>query len=62
MTMDAAAPGPRFPGRLFTSVFAVLFAIMAAWSLATPIYAVSDEASTRHVRSGTRRRPGSGTG
>ncbi|WP_285113887.1 DUF2142 domain-containing protein [Leifsonia sp. fls2-241-R2A-40a] len=40
--MSSAA---RFPGRLFASVFAVLFVIMGAWSLATPVYAVPDEAS-----------------
>ncbi|MGH1547838.1 DUF2142 domain-containing protein [Leifsonia poae] len=43
--MDAATTDLRFPGRLFVSVFAVLFALMTAWSLATPIYAVPDEAS-----------------
>ncbi|WP_431246829.1 DUF2142 domain-containing protein [Leifsonia xyli] len=42
---DSVVSAPRFPGRLFASVFAVLFVIMGAWSLATPIYAVPDEAS-----------------
>ncbi len=44
--MDApiATQAMRFPGRLFTAVFVVLFALMGAWSLATPIYAVPDEA------------------
>ncbi|MFJ3489256.1 DUF2142 domain-containing protein [Leifsonia aquatica] len=42
MTFDR---GPRFPWRLFTGVFAALFCLLGAWSLATPIFAVPDEAS-----------------
>lgn len=35
----------RFPWRLFAGVFAGLFVLLGAWSVATPIYAVPDEAS-----------------
>lgn len=35
----------RFPWRLFAGVFAALFVLLGAWSVATPIYAVPDEAS-----------------
>ncbi|WP_085369129.1 DUF2142 domain-containing protein [Leifsonia sp. NCR5] len=35
----------RFPLRLFAAVFCTLFVLLTAWSLATPIYAVPDEAS-----------------
>lgn len=43
--MDGGSRSIRFPWRLFCAVFAALFGLMAAWSLATPIYAVPDEAS-----------------
>lgn len=35
----------RFPLRLFAAVFCTLFVLITAWSLATPIYSVPDEAS-----------------
>ncbi|GAB3585205.1 hypothetical protein GCM10027406_33070 [Leifsonia lichenia] len=35
----------RFPLRLFAAVFCTLFVLLTAWSLATPIYSVPDEAS-----------------
>ncbi|UAJ80559.1 DUF2142 domain-containing protein [Leifsonia sp. ZF2019] len=35
----------RFPWRLFSATFVLLFGLMTAWSLATPLYAVPDEAS-----------------
>lgn len=35
----------RFPLRLFAGVFVTLFVLLTAWSLATPIFSVPDEAS-----------------
>lgn len=35
----------RFPMRLFAGVFVTLFVLLTAWSLATPLYSVPDEAS-----------------
>lgn len=43
--MSPVAALPRFPWRLFSAVFAVLFGLMTVWALATPLYAVPDEAS-----------------
>jgi hypothetical protein len=45
VTEGAQPVGPRFPWRLFAGVFAALFILLGAWSVATPIYAVPDEPS-----------------
>ncbi|MDN4614424.1 DUF2142 domain-containing protein [Leifsonia sp. F6_8S_P_1B] len=44
-TDGSTAARPRFPWRLFAGVFAALFVLLGAWSVATPIYAVPDEPS-----------------
>ncbi|MDR6612402.1 DUF2142 domain-containing protein [Leifsonia sp. 1010] len=43
--MSPVAALARFPWRLFSAVFVVLFGLMTVWALATPLYAVPDEAS-----------------
>lgn len=43
--MSSVAASVRFPWRLFSATFVVLFGLMTVWALATPLYAVPDEAS-----------------